>query len=123
MAFIQYAMQVLFSVIYVAMMFINIPRAIVSAKRISEVLDIDPSIKDDGTITYELHTDLVPILNMNQYQVVPEELDYEREDVNEIMIEFGSPIIEEEIKSVFPSATITFGKMDNPSYYRAFSNK
>lgn len=51
MAFIQYAMQVLFSVIYVAMMFINIPRAIVSAKRISEVLDIDPSIKDDGTIT------------------------------------------------------------------------
>lgn len=51
MAFIQYAMQVLFSVIYVAMMFINIPRAIVSAKRIREVLDIDPSIKDDGTIT------------------------------------------------------------------------
>lgn len=51
MAFIQYAMQVLFSVIYVAMMFINIPRAIVSAKRISEVLDIAPSIKDDGTIT------------------------------------------------------------------------
>lgn len=51
MAFIQYAMQVLFSVIYVAMMFINIPRAIVSAKRISEVLDINPSIKDDGTIT------------------------------------------------------------------------
>lgn len=50
MAFIQYAMQVLFSVIYVAMMFINIPRAIVSAKRISEVLDINPSIKDDGKI-------------------------------------------------------------------------
>lgn len=50
MAFIQYAMQVLYSVIFVAMMFINIPRAIVSGKRINEVLALSSSIKDDGKI-------------------------------------------------------------------------
>ena len=46
MAFIQYAMQVLFSILMVTMMFIMIPRAIVSGKRIGEVLDIEPEIKD-----------------------------------------------------------------------------
>lgn len=48
MAFMQYAMQVLFSILMVTMLFIMIPRAIVSAKRINEVLDIEPSIKDEG---------------------------------------------------------------------------
>lgn len=48
MAFMQYAMQVLFSILMVTMMFILIPRAIVSAKRINEVLDIDPMVKDNG---------------------------------------------------------------------------
>lgn len=51
MAFIQYAMQVLFSVLMVSMMFVLIPRAIVSVKRINEVLEIEPSIKDDGKIS------------------------------------------------------------------------
>lgn len=50
MAFIQYAMQVLYSVIFVAMMFINIPRAIVSGKRINEVLALTSSIEDSGSI-------------------------------------------------------------------------
>lgn len=50
MAFIQYAMQVLYSVIFVAMMFINIPRAIVSGKRIDEVLALTSSIEDNGSI-------------------------------------------------------------------------
>lgn len=53
MAFIQYAMQVLYSVIFVAMMFINIPRAIVSSKRINEVLALSSSIEDNGTIKDE----------------------------------------------------------------------
>ncbi len=48
MAFMQYAMQVLFSILMVTMLFIMIPRAIVSAKRINEVLEIEPSIKDNG---------------------------------------------------------------------------
>ncbi|MNM33089.1 putative ABC transporter ATP-binding protein [compost metagenome] len=46
MAFIQYAMQIMMSVIMVAMMFILIPRASASAVRINEVLDLKPEILD-----------------------------------------------------------------------------
>ncbi|WP_032123441.1 ABC transporter ATP-binding protein [Clostridium amazonitimonense] len=46
MAFIQYVMQIMFSLIMVSMMFIMIPRASVSAVRINEVLDIVPEIND-----------------------------------------------------------------------------
>ncbi|WMJ80178.1 ABC transporter ATP-binding protein [Clostridium sp. MB40-C1] len=46
MAFIQYAMQIMFSLIMVSMMFVMIPRASASAVRINEVLDIEPEIKD-----------------------------------------------------------------------------
>ncbi|MFT8310272.1 MAG: ABC transporter ATP-binding protein [Sporolactobacillus sp.] len=46
MAFIQYAMQIMFSVLMGAMMFIMIPRAQISATRVNEVLDIRPDIKD-----------------------------------------------------------------------------
>lgn len=48
MAFMQYAIQVLFSILMVTMLFVLIPRAIVSAKRIGEVLDVEPSVKDNG---------------------------------------------------------------------------
>jgi ATP-binding cassette subfamily B multidrug efflux pump len=46
MAFIQYASQIMFSLIMVSMMFILLPRASVSAIRINEVLDVKPKIKD-----------------------------------------------------------------------------
>lgn len=46
MAFIQYAMQIMFSLIMVSMMFVMIPRASASASRIREVLDLKPGIKD-----------------------------------------------------------------------------
>jgi len=46
MAFIQYASQIMFSLIMVSMIFIMIPRASVSASRINEVLDVEPKIKD-----------------------------------------------------------------------------
>lgn len=46
MAFLQYAMQILFSLIMVSMMFVMIPRAQASAVRIREVLDMEPVIKD-----------------------------------------------------------------------------
>jgi ATP-binding cassette subfamily B protein len=46
MAFIQYASQIMFSLIILAMMFILLPRASASAIRINEVLDIEPKIKD-----------------------------------------------------------------------------
>ncbi len=46
MAFIQYAMQIIFSFLMMTIMFIMIPRASVSAGRIAEVLAVDPQIKD-----------------------------------------------------------------------------
>ncbi len=46
MAFMQYAMQILFSFIMMSFMFIMIPRASVSAQRIAEVLEVEPTIVD-----------------------------------------------------------------------------
>jgi ATP-binding cassette subfamily B protein len=45
-AFLQYAMQILFSLLMLSMMFIMLPRASASATRINEVLDIKPEIND-----------------------------------------------------------------------------
>lgn len=45
-AFLQYAMQILFGLMMVSMMFVMIPRAAASATRINEVLAIEPEIKD-----------------------------------------------------------------------------
>ena len=49
MAYLQYAMQVLISFMIVAMIFIMIPRSSVSAKRIFDVLETEPSIKDPAS--------------------------------------------------------------------------
>ena len=46
MAFMQYAMQILFSFLMLAMMFIILPRASVSGDRIAAVLETEPVIKD-----------------------------------------------------------------------------
>ncbi len=46
MAFIQYAMQIMFSIIMVTIMFVMVPRAQASALRINEVLDMEPTIVD-----------------------------------------------------------------------------
>jgi ATP-binding cassette subfamily B multidrug efflux pump len=46
MAFMQYAMQILFAFLMLSMMFIFLPRAAVSADRIAEVLNTEPAIKD-----------------------------------------------------------------------------
>lgn len=46
MAFIQYAMQIIMSFLMISIMFIMVPRASVSAGRIAEVLEVEPSIKD-----------------------------------------------------------------------------
>ncbi len=45
-AFLQYAMLILFSMLMVTVMFVMLPRAAASATRINEVLDIVPEIKD-----------------------------------------------------------------------------
>ena len=49
LAYLQYAMHVIMSFLFITMMFIMIPRSIVSAKRIGEVLDVEPSIEDPET--------------------------------------------------------------------------
>jgi len=46
MAFIQYIMLIMFSLIMVSMMFVMVPRASASAVRINEVLDTIPEIND-----------------------------------------------------------------------------
>ncbi|MBU9720958.1 MULTISPECIES: ABC transporter ATP-binding protein [Bacillaceae] len=46
MAFLQYSMMILMSLIMLSFAFIMIPRAQASAKRVNEVLLIDPDIKD-----------------------------------------------------------------------------
>lgn len=46
MAFMQYAVQVVFSFLMLSMMFIILPRASVSASRVAEVLVVEPTIND-----------------------------------------------------------------------------
>jgi len=46
MAFIQYAAQIMFSLIMVSVIFVIVPRASASATRINEVLNMVPEIKD-----------------------------------------------------------------------------
>lgn len=50
MAFIQYTMQIIMSFLMISMISIMIPRAIVSAKRIAEIFDKDPMIKESDVI-------------------------------------------------------------------------
>ena len=49
MAFMQYAMMIMFSIIMVTIIFIMIPRAQASATRINEVLDMKPEIVDPAS--------------------------------------------------------------------------
>lgn len=46
MAFIQYTMQIVMAFLMISMISIMLPRASVSAKRINEILETDPNIKD-----------------------------------------------------------------------------
>ncbi|OIJ17387.1 multidrug ABC transporter ATP-binding protein [Anaerobacillus alkalilacustris] len=48
MAFLQYSLMILFSLIMLSMVFVMIPRAEASAKRISEVLHVKPEIMDSS---------------------------------------------------------------------------
>ncbi len=49
-AFLQYAMQILFALLMVSMLFIMLPRSAASADRINEVLAITPSINDAAEV-------------------------------------------------------------------------
>lgn len=49
MAFIQYIMHVMFSLLFLSMMFMQLPRAAASAARVNEVLQTRPSLTDTET--------------------------------------------------------------------------
>lgn len=55
MAFIQYVMQIMFALVMASMMFVMVPRADVSAKRINKVLEMKPSFEDNGTDRADVH--------------------------------------------------------------------
>ena len=52
MAYIQYASLILFSFVMMSMLFVMIPRAAASAKRINEVLEMEISIKDASQLKF-----------------------------------------------------------------------
>jgi len=83
----------------------------------------------EGTATLDAHTDLLPIINMYQYDLynmcddlVPPPNSDMSKDVDEAMLDIAEPIIETEIKGVLPSAKITFKEYEHPKYYKLFSN-
>lgn len=51
MAYIQYVMQIMFALVMASMMFVMVPRAAVSAKRINEVLEMKPTLINEGRET------------------------------------------------------------------------
>ncbi len=54
MAFIQYAMEIMFSTMMLSIVFVMIPRAAASAERINEVLNMEPEIVDpEQSVNYE----------------------------------------------------------------------
>ena len=56
MAFIQYAMQIFFSLMMMTMIFVMLPRAIASAERISAVFAMQPAITDpEHPVTFTEH--------------------------------------------------------------------
>lgn len=66
MAFIQYAMHVLFSFVMATVMFVLLPRAIASGDRIGEVLDVEPNIKSkEGAKKNECCDGVLEFKNVN----------------------------------------------------------
>lgn len=55
-AFMQYAMQILFAMLMLSAMFIMLPRAAASATRINEVLAIEPEIRDSARLRHAQET-------------------------------------------------------------------
>lgn len=66
LAYLQYAMHVIMSFLFITMIFIMIPRAIVSGNRIGEVLDVHPTIEDtDKPVKPESSRGLVTFDNVS----------------------------------------------------------
>ena len=78
---------------------------------------------ESGRDTVDLNTDSLPIINMFQYNIYQSDIvGLQRDEVDEIQLEFAKPLITNQIKDVLPSADITFGNFNHPQYYKLFSN-
>lgn len=80
--FSSYAMQVIMSFMMMSMIFIMVPRAQISAKRINEVLDTELSIKDGNIDTsnddyeYEIEFDNVSFKYTDSEQYILKDIDF-----------------------------------------------
>ena len=80
--FSSYAMQVIMSFMMMSMIFIMVPRAQISAKRINEVLDTELSIKDGNIDTsnddyeYEIEFDNVSFKYTDSEQYILQDIDF-----------------------------------------------
>ncbi|MEA4969814.1 MAG: ABC transporter ATP-binding protein [Candidatus Pelethousia sp.] len=79
--FSSYAMQVIMSFMMLVMIFIMIPRAAVSANRINEVLDTEPTIKD-GTKTEGLAEQTGSVIFRNVGFKYPDAAEYVLQDIS-----------------------------------------
>ncbi len=89
MAFIQYAMMIMFSVVMVSVMFVMIPRAQASAERINEVLEMEPTINfnENGSkttskkgyiefknVAFKYHNAVEPVIENISFKTGPGEI-------------------------------------------------
>ena len=79
--FSSYAMQVIMSFLLLAMIFMMLPRAQVSANRINEVLDTDITIKD-GNITKNTTNEIGTVEFKNVYFKYPDAEEYLLENIS-----------------------------------------
>ena len=81
MAFVQYAMHVVMSFMFVSVTFFMVPRSLVSVRRIKEVLDTKISIVDDNN-PCELPEENGELVFENVYFKYPGDGEYVLEDIN-----------------------------------------
>ena len=79
--FSSYAMQVIMAFLMLAMIFMMVPRAYVSVKRINEVLDTDISIKD-GTLTTNVSKEVGTVEFKNVSFKYPDAEEYTLKDIS-----------------------------------------
>lgn len=65
MAILQYVIHIMFSLMAMSFIFISLPRAGASAKRISEILDTNPSITDTENANTSIESSLIEFKNVS----------------------------------------------------------
>ena len=65
MAVLQYVTHIMMSLMVMSMIFLSLPRAGASAKRLAEILDTEPSIKDNENAETEINGSLIEFKNVS----------------------------------------------------------